>query len=88
MHYSRLRVMAGDDAIEFKEKGVPYGHEDLPPADYIDPVIEAYKKDVDRTMLRENLKLTTDERSRKFESAMELVWELRRVAAERKLTQR
>lgn len=27
-----------------------------------DPVIEAYKKDVDRTLLRENLKLTYEER--------------------------
>jgi hypothetical protein len=27
-----------------------------------DPVIEAYKKDVDRTLLRENLKLTPQQR--------------------------
>ena len=27
-----------------------------------DPVIEFYKKDVDRTLLRENLKLTVEER--------------------------
>jgi len=27
-----------------------------------DPVIEAYKKDVDRTLLRENLKLPMEER--------------------------
>ena len=40
----------------------------LPPADYCDPVIEAYKKDVDRTLLRENLKLTVEERFRKFEN--------------------
>jgi hypothetical protein len=30
-----------------------------------DPVIEAYKKDVDRTLLRENLKLTPSDRLRK-----------------------
>ena len=30
----------------------------LPP----DPVVEAYKKDVDRTLIRENLKLTPEER--------------------------
>ena len=29
-----------------------------------DPVIEAYKKDVDRTLIIENLKLTVDERLR------------------------
>ena len=34
-----------------------------------DPVIEAYKKDIDRTLIRENLKLTPEERLRK---AMEL----------------
>jgi hypothetical protein len=27
-----------------------------------DPVIEAYKRDIDRTLLRENLKLTVEER--------------------------
>ena len=31
-----------------------------------DPVIEAYKKDIDRTLLRENLKLTPDQRIRKM----------------------
>ena len=40
----------------------------LAPPDYCDPVIDAYKKDVDRTLLRENLKLTVEERFRKFES--------------------
>jgi hypothetical protein len=29
-----------------------------------DPVIEAFKKDIDRTLLRENLKLTVEERLR------------------------
>ena len=40
----------------------------LAPPDYCDPVIEAYKKDVDRTLLRENLKLTVEQRLRKAES--------------------
>jgi hypothetical protein len=40
---------------------------DLAPADYCDPVIEAYKKDLDRMLLRENLKLTVEERIRKVE---------------------
>jgi len=31
-----------------------------------DPVIEAYKKDVDRTLLRENLKLTPEQRVEKL----------------------
>jgi hypothetical protein len=37
-------------------------------ADYCDPVIDAYKKDVDRTLLRENLKLSVEERIRKATS--------------------
>jgi hypothetical protein len=34
-----------------------------------DPVIEAYKRDIDRTLLRESLKLTVEQR---FENLMEL----------------
>jgi hypothetical protein len=41
---------------------------DLAPPDFRDPVIEAYKKDVDRTLLRENLKLSVEERIRKAEA--------------------
>jgi hypothetical protein len=46
------------------------------------PVIEAYKKDVDRTLLRENLELSVDERVRKMMSALrfaEAVRQSRRV---------
>ena len=49
----------------------------LAPADFCDPVIEVYKKDVDRTLLRENLKLSVDERFRKFASFSGFVRELR-----------
>lgn len=60
-------------------------HEIVPmaPADYIDPVVEAYKKDVDRTLLRENLKLTVEQRIEKAKSFHALVEELR--AAGRRL---
>ncbi len=34
------------------------------------PAIEAYKKDVDRTLLRENLRLTPTERVRKMVAAL------------------
>jgi hypothetical protein len=51
--------------------------DDLPPPDFVDPVIEAYKKDVDRTLLRENLKLTVAERFQKFEQFWEYANELR-----------
>jgi hypothetical protein len=42
-----------------------------------DPVIEAYKKDVDRTMIRENLKLTVEERLRNLMEAQKFAAELR-----------
>jgi hypothetical protein len=34
------------------------------------PAIEAYKKDVDRTLLRENLRLSTTDRVRKVAAAL------------------
>jgi hypothetical protein len=43
-----------------------------------DPVIEAYKKDVDRTLIRENLKLTVNERVQRLIAALHLAEELRR----------
>lgn len=43
-----------------------------------DPVIEAYKKDVDRTLIRENLKLTVEERVQKMIGALRLVEEIQR----------
>lgn len=52
---------------------------DLAPADHSDPVIEAYKKDVDRTLLRENLKLSVEERFRKFESLARFADEIRKA---------
>jgi hypothetical protein len=42
-----------------------------------DPVIEVYKKDVDRTLIRENLKLTPEQRIQKLQSFMDLVRALR-----------
>jgi|SoiMethySBSTD1v2_1073268.scaffolds.fasta_scaffold02636_4 hypothetical protein len=35
-----------------------------------DPVIEVFKKDIDRTLLRANLKLSPEERLRKMQSAV------------------
>jgi hypothetical protein len=55
------------------------GHSELPPPDVFDPVVEAYKKDVDRTLLIENLKLTPEERCDKFLRFMEMVYEIRRA---------
>ncbi|HEV3196634.1 MAG TPA: hypothetical protein VGZ73_01975 [Bryobacteraceae bacterium] len=44
-----------------------------------DPVVEAYKKDIDRTLIRENLKLTVEERFRKAMAVGRFVDELRRA---------
>ena len=55
------------------------GNFELPPADVLDPVIEAYKKDVDRTLLIENLKLTPAQRAKKFEDFMRFITEIQRA---------
>lgn len=44
-----------------------------------DPVVEAYKKDIDRTLIRENLKLTVEQRFRKAQELMRFAEELRRA---------
>jgi hypothetical protein len=50
---------------------------EMAPPGYSDPVVEAYKKDVDRTLLRENLKLNVEERFHKFERFMSYLRELK-----------
>ena len=47
-----------------------------------DPVIEAYKKDIDRTLIRENLKLTVEERFRKAMALARFAEEMRRAGRE------
>lgn len=44
-----------------------------------DPVIEVYKRDIDRTLLRENLKLTVEERFEKLRQLQRFAAELRRA---------
>ena len=70
--------MSESDPIRLAEVGYPYSP-DYPPPDFFDPVIEAYKKDVDRTIIRENLKLTMEERLRKHQNAQVFFEELRRA---------
>jgi len=45
-----------------------------------DPVIDAYKKDVDRTLIRENLKLTVEQRLLKMMELQRFALELRSCA--------
>ena len=44
-----------------------------------DPVIDAYRKDVDRGLLRENLKLTPEQRVRRLAAFLKFLEELRRA---------
>ncbi len=57
---------------------------DLPPRTN-DPVIEAYKKDIDRTLLRENLKLSVQERFEKHMQFQRFAEELRQAGKEARL---
>jgi hypothetical protein len=44
--------------------------------------VQAYKKDIDRTLIRENLKLTVEERFRKAMALAQFAEELRRAGKE------
>ena len=52
---------------------------DLIPTTAPDPVVERYKRDVDRTLLRENLRKTVDERLRSLIELQDFGRELRRA---------
>jgi hypothetical protein len=45
----------------------------------VDPVIEAFERDVDRTLLRENLKLTPEERALELIALLRDAEEFRRA---------
>jgi hypothetical protein len=51
-----------------------------------DPVVQAYKEHIDRTLIRENLKLTVEERFRKAMALARFADELRRAGREAGLT--
>ena len=60
---------------------------ELVPHPKTDPLVEAYKKDVDRTLLRENLRLSIDDRLRALAHWQDFGQELQRsVSAFRKRT--
>ena len=52
---------------------------DLEPLAAPDPMVEAYKKDVDRTLIRENLRKSIDERLTSLAELMEFGRELERA---------
>ncbi len=47
-----------------------------------DPVVEVYKRDIDRTLLRENLKLTPEARLRKLQDFVAFAAALREAGRE------
>jgi hypothetical protein len=51
---------------------------------WVDPVVEAYKRDVDRTLLRDALRLTAEERLVELQRLVEFAEELRRAGREAK----
>ncbi len=55
------------------------GLSELPPSDLQDPVVEAYKKHVDRSLLIKNLSLTPAERAEKFVDFMRFLAEMGRA---------
>ena len=62
-----LRHLAGSGPSTRRTLARVYTAVMLPVSLDPDPVVEAYKRDVDRTLLRENLKLTPDERILKLQ---------------------
>jgi hypothetical protein len=70
---------------EFKESAAtPYDPYDLAPADVFDPVIEAYKKDLDLGLIRENLKRTVEQRITRMQDAVNTIRELRHARERQK----
>ncbi len=53
-----------------------------------DPVVEFYKKDIDRTLIRENLKLTPEQRLLKAMDLARSAEELRRAGKQARLRNR
>jgi hypothetical protein len=53
-----------------------------------DPVIEVYKRDIDRTLLRENLKLTVEQRFEKQMAIQRFAEEMRRAGRQRAIEYR
>ena len=45
----------------------------------LDPVVEAYKKDIDVTLIRENLRLTVDQRFQQLMKMQKFAEELQRA---------
>jgi transcriptional regulator with XRE-family HTH domain len=60
---------------------------ELVPRPLGDPVVDAYKRDIDRTLLRENLKKTADQRIRSLAKQQDFMREVRRATKKAKRKQ-
>ena len=60
-------------------QAMKHSRDNLTPASYVDPVVEAYKKGVDMTLIRENLRLTVDQRFQQLMKLQEFAEELHRA---------
>jgi hypothetical protein len=79
--------MRGESDEEAQAAKLVAAQDDVSAAEYCDPVIEAYKKDVDRTLLRENLKLSVEDRFLKFEQFWKYAQELREAGRRARRTE-
>ena len=52
---------------------------EVEPGEELDPIIEAYKKDIDVTLIRENLRLTVDQRFQQLMKLQQFAEDLRRA---------
>ncbi len=80
---ARLEAGAANPTVETLERcAAATGHSlrlEFVPESPPDPVVERYKQDVDRTLLRENLKKSVDERIRSLADWQAASEELRRA---------
>lgn len=68
-----LFIMSGE------QRGGPENERSTAEEGRVDPVIEAYKRDLDRTLLRENLRKTPEERVRALMALLRLATEARQA---------
>lgn len=59
--------------------------EQVKPSRYIDPVIEAYRKHIDVSLIRENLRLTVDQRFQQLMKLQQFAEDLRRAGRKARL---
>ena len=84
----RIEANLGNPSIETIERLLAAAgfelHAELRPRSPQDALVEAYKRDIDRTLLRENLRKSPEQRVRALQSLAKLADEARRAGADRR----